>query len=451
MLIRFVVKNLFSFGEETEFNLLSNKSLKTLQHHKYKNNGIELLKMSSIYGANGAGKSNLIKAIALMKLIVTQNKPVSIIDQYSFKLKDEKDETSTLLAIEFIEENIPFYYALEIDKGVVLTEELYESGLGLKKDILIFERKTNFEGVTSIQFSDEFEKDEKSSVYKSVLLESFVKSNETLLQLLSKRENIFLQSVIKAFSWFYFRLQILSPNSKTSIIQNLESNLEFKVFAEKFMRAIKVGITGMDIQVEKLINSELENTDFHLELGESPMRMIGFSKVEEIMLAKDLNGSSYFKRIRFQKLGKNNSSIDFFTEDESEGTIRMLDLSPAFFNATLNSNVILIDEIEHSIHPLLIKELISKFSLDENTKGQLIFTTHESNLLDQEIFRTDEIWFAEKGKSGSTKLYSLSDYKEHKTIDIQKGYLTGRYGSIPFLGNLHDLNWHTNVIEASTI
>jgi len=81
----------------------------------------------------------------------------------------------------------------------------------------------------------------------------------------------------------------------------------------------------------------------------------------------------------------------------------------------------------------------------EETKGQLIFTTHESNLLDQKIFRQDEIWFAEKDKNGSTDLYSLSEFKEHKTIDIRKGYLNGRYGSIPFLANLKDLNWHEYV------
>ena len=72
----------------------------------------------------------------------------------------------------------------------------------------------------------------------------------------------------------------------------------------------------------------------------------------------------------------------------------------------------------------------------------MIFSTHESNLLDQEIFRTDEIWFTEKSVLGSTKLYSLSDFKEHNTIYIRKGYLNGRYGAIPFLGNLQDLNWH---------
>ena len=141
---------------------------------------------------------------------------------------------------------------------------------------------------------------------------------------------------------------------------------------------------------------------------------------------------------------KNNSgnSISFAYAEESDGTKRLLDYLPAFLSVILLKGVYVIDEIERSIHPLLIKELLTKFSLDEKTKGQLIFTTHESNLLDQDILRQDEIWFAEKNKTGSTELYPLSDFKEHHTIDIRKGYLNGRYGAIPFLGNLKDLNWN---------
>jgi len=103
--------------------------------------------------------------------------------------------------------------------------------------------------------------------------------------------------------------------------------------------------------------------------------------------------------------------------------------------------VVVIDEIECNIHPMLIKELIAKFSFDESTQGQLIFSTHETSLLDQDIFRPDEIWFTEKKADGCTDLYSLSAFHVHHTIDIRRGYFAGRYGAIPFLGNLRDLNW----------
>ncbi len=82
---------------------------------------------------------------------------------------------------------------------------------------------------------------------------------------------------------------------------------------------------------------------------------------------------------------------------------------------------------------------------NENTKGQLIFTTHESNLLDLDIFRQDEIWFSEKNnKTGSTQLYSLSDFKPRYDLDIRKGYLKGRFGAIPFLAHLEDLKWENH-------
>ena len=164
-------------------------------------------------------------------------------------------------------------------------------------------------------------------------------------------------------------------------------------------------------------------------------------KGDELVLVKE--GDSYFvKRLILEHKGENDFLTDFYLDEESDGTIRLLDFVPAFQDLLSKNKVFIIDELERSIHPLLIKELVMKFSLDNLSKGQLIFTTHESNLLDQDIFRQDEIWFAEKDENGSTDLYSLSDFKEHKTIDIRKGYLNGRYGSIPFLGNLKDLNWH---------
>ena len=113
-----------------------------------------------------------------------------------------------------------------------------------------------------------------------------------------------------------------------------------------------------------------------------------------------------------------------------------------------NERVYIIDEIERSMHPILIKELIQKISGMQNVRGQLIFTTHESNMLDQSIFRPDEIWFAEKDSLLSTKLYSLSDFNVHATANVENGYLNGRYGAIPFLSNLKDLHWNYDTKKA---
>lgn len=449
MLIRLVIENLFSFGERKEFNTIPNNRLKTLDNHRYNINGFNLLKISSVYGANGAGKSNLIKSLELFQGLVEKEEIPFGLKDTQFKFNADRNNNKQILAIEFIQENTAFYYGIELLDDLISTEELYLSGLGSKKDQLIFERKTNKDEVTEIIFSEDFEKDKKTQLLKSILIEEFVKPHKPILKLLSNRENKFFKDVKKAFKWFEETLQIITPESKPgALAHRIDIDKGFKRYAENTMNSLHLGITSLNTEkkeISKFFGKDdkklIENLSKDVEA--SPAKMIGLrsNAGDEIIIVKEDN-EILVKRLKIGHTGKNDKSVLFELEEESDGTIRLLDFLPAFQGMLAKEKVIIIDEIERSIHPLLIKELVKKFSLDSNTKGQLIFTTHESNLLDQEIFRQDEIWFAEKDKNGSTDLYSLSDFKEHKTIDIRKGYLNGRYGSIPFLANLQDLNWH---------
>lgn len=449
MLVRFTIENLFSFGERKEFTTIPNKRLKTLKHHKYHECGFDLLKISAIYGANGAGKSNLVKSLELFqKLIVKEQIPFRLKDS-KYKFNSDEENDNQIFAIEFIQDNIPFYYGLILTENRITTEELYVSGLGKKNDELIFERKTDLEGKTNILFLPEFENDEKSLILKSILLEEFVKPDEPIFKLLSNRDNKFLTNVKTAYKWFENTLQIITPESKPrALAHKIDIDQEFKKYAKALMCSFNIGITDLTSDKKDLKEFFGEDNEKDLiklikEVENSPQKMIGLrSNVgQEVIIVKE-NGKIWVKSLKVGHTGKNEKTVLFELNEESDGTVRLLDFVPAFKDVISNKKVYVIDEIERSIHPLLIKELIQKFSLDTKTKGQLIFTTHESNLLNQEIFRLDEIWFAEKNNEGSTDLYSLNDFKEHKTIDIQKGYLSGRYGSIPFLGNLQDLNWH---------
>ncbi len=460
MLIRFVLNNVLSFGKQKEFNLFPNKRLGTLKEHIYKFQNFEVLKLSAIYGANGAGKSNLIYGLDMLKYIVIEENIPTRLKNGQFKFQKEKTDTSQLIAIEFMQDDITFYYGIEIKNGIVLTEELYESGLGMKEDVLIYERKTDSFEKTSIQFSEKFERDGRSQIIKEVLLQEFVKANKPIFKLLANRDNENLKIVKKAFEWFENSLTIIMPDSKvTALPHRIDLDNNLKTFVGKIMSSFNIGITGLSIEkiaIEDYFgkNDQEEIDRIKEEIGESPTKMISarlkINKGDELNFVKEGN-QIFVKRIKISHKGADSISAAFYVNEESDGTIRLLDFAPAFEELISGNKVYIIDEIERSIHPLLIKELVKKFSLDTETKGQLIFTTHESNLLDQEIFRQDEIWFAEKDDSGSTDLYSLNAFKEHKTIDIQKGYLNGRYGSIPFLGNLHDLNWHHNVTEEQTI
>jgi AAA15 family ATPase/GTPase len=435
---------MFSFGERKEFTTIPNKRLKTLQDHKYNVDDLKILKLSSIYGANGAGKSNLIKSLFYFQRLITR-------EEIPFRLKDTQykfgNQKEQILAIEFIQDGTPLYYGIVLSEDKISTEELYVSGLGKKEDELIFERKTVGEK-TSIKFLDDFENDEKSQVLKTVLLEEFVKPNEPILKLLSNRDNKFLKDVKKAYEWFSKTLQIITPDSKPrALAHKIDTDIEFKQYAEDLMRSFNIGIKSLGTEkknIEEFFGEDNENELDKLikEVEESPKKMIGLRsrRGDELIIVKE-NDTIWVKTLKVEHSSTSKSAF-FDLDEESDGTVRLLDFVPAFKNVISSEKVYIINEIERSIHPLLIKELVKKFSLDNNTRGQLIFTTHESNLLDQEIFRQDEIWFAEKDLNGSTDLYSLSDFKEHKTIDIRKGYLNGRYGSIPFLGNLEDLKWH---------
>jgi len=454
MLIRLVIENLFSFGERKEFTTIPNSKLKTLNHHKYDYNGFKILKTSSIYGANGAGKSNLIKSLSLFqKLIVKEEIPFKLKDTH-FKFNSKIDSGKQTFAIEFIQENTPFYYGIELDNDLISTEELYISGLGRNPDKLIYERKTNIDEVTKISFLDEFESDEKSQILKSVLLEEFVKPNEPVLKLISNRDNKFLKDVKKAFNWFSDSLQIITPESRPSALAHrIDTNKKLKKYAEELMCSFNIGVTALNSEKRSIKDffgeDNIEDVDkWTKRVEDSPKKMIAIrlGRGIELILVKE-GKDIWVKNLQIEHTGGKDITAMFDLEEESDGTIRLLDFIPAFQDVISKEKVYIIDEVERSIHPLLIKELIKKYSLDKNTKGQLIFTTHESNLLDQNIFRQDEIWFTEKNKEGSTDLYSLVDFKEHKTIDIRKGYLNGRYGSIPFLGNLKDLNWHHNDIN----
>jgi len=454
MLLRFVIKNTFSFDEQKEFNMLPNTRLKTLTNHIYNNN---ILKLSSIYGANGAGKSNLIKSIFFLKKFVQKSKiPIELKNSiYKFHLKSDNKQ---FFVIEFIENDIPFLYGIEFTNNIIFTEELYISNLGKNEDSLIFKRKTDKNKRTTIKFSKEFENDEKSGLLKSILIDDFVKPDELIIKLLSNRENQYLKNVKIAFNWFDKTLQIITPNSKPiALAHKIEKDITFKTFTEDFMKSFGLGIeslTSKKKDVYKFFGEDNKNelNDLINDLENSPQKIIGFRsrKGDEIIIVKE-DDKIWVKKLLIEHKGKEDIIKKFELDEESDGTIRLLDFAPAFRDIKFNKKVFIIDEIERSIHPLLIKELIQKFSKDEDTKGQLIFSTHESNLLDQSIFRQDEIWFVEKNKTGATDLYSLSDFKEHKTIDIRKGYLSGRYGGIPFLANLIDLNWNNDDTEKLVI
>lgn len=454
MLIRFVVKNLFSFYNETEFNLLPGKT-KRLNHHKYKVNAFEVLKLTALYGANGAGKSNLIKAISLLKNMVIKSSIPAAFTTQKFRLSTTAADEPVEMSIEFYIHSSIYYYTVSVNKGIILDE--YLSAIENNgDDTMIFHREYK-EGKTTIQFFKAFEEQLENRTLKKIIETDLLKANQPLFSLLNTITNDQFIDIKMAYHWFDKQLTIIYPETAAAgLVVEIDSNAHFKHFAVETMESFNTGITDLKVEVKSIEEffgkgKEKEIEEIKAELSNNPEKSIGImgnkATKEQVALVND-NGEIVVKRLVFEHTGEKEDKFEFGFGEESDGTRRLLEYLPALNSIISDSPTFIIDEIERSIHPLIVKELINKFSKDELTKGQLIFTTHESNLLDQEIFRPDEIWFAEKNIIGATRLYSLSDFKEHNTIDIRKGYLSGRYGAIPFLGNLHDLNWHKFQDEA---
>ena len=447
MLIRFAIKNLFSFKEETEFNLLPGR-VKRLNHHKYERNGIEVLKLTALYGANGSGKSNLIRSISLLKTLVLIGEIPPALNNQKFKLSNANQNEPTELAIEFFTNNSIYYYSVAINNGKIIDEYFSCNGKN-QEDEMIFHRK--YDGNKStIKFYKEFENNIENQVLKKVIETDLLKSHQLLFTLLNSISNDAFINIKLAFTWLTRGLIIIYPFTKpTNLAHILDARKGFKEFANELMCSFNTGITNLNIE-EKSIedffgeDNQTEIEEIKTEVKNNPEKVVlrQIKNANEEVLIVNKNGEIIAKRLFLTHKSEKNENIEFKINEESDGTRRLLEYLPAWDELIKIEATYIIDEIERSIHPLIIKELIDKFSKDESTKGQLIFSTHESNLLDQEVFRTDEIWFTEKNISGATKIYSLSDFKEHNTIDIRKGYLNGRYGAIPFLGNLQDLNWH---------
>jgi len=442
MIIRVDIANMFSFKEQTEFNLFPDKE-QILDHHKKTCNDISFLRLGAIYGANGAGKSNLIKAVDLLARFVQEGKVLFDADKLKFKLSTESQQEPSSVAIEFFSGKTVYYYSLTFDHSGVLYEALFESFRD--KDIRIFER--SFEEKETILFKDGYEKDEKNKLFVEVLREKLIKREVLLLSFLCNNYADDFKEVEEAYRWLTETLVVIMPNSPhtVNITQVLDTDIKLRHFAEQFIVSTETGISGFDIE-----SREIEEEDESILKIADKLKLDAHKSAEIVNrytgdTVTFVNEDNHLKAKRLITNHKNEKgeNVAFSFGLESDGTKRLIDYLPVIYNILNGSHTYLIDEIEKSIHPILIKELISKISSDTNVQGQLIFTTHESCLLDQSILRRDEIWFAQKNKQdGSSQMYSLSDYNVHHTANLENGYLNGRFGAIPFLSNLHDLHWN---------
>jgi uncharacterized protein len=206
MLIRVSITNFRSFDKETEFNMLVSSDQRTHKDHIYEIGGIELLKTAAIYGANGAGKSNLVKAIAVLQFIVSEGGKTALNSLEAFQLDSDAAQPTTI-EIEYITNNVPYLFGISVLDGVILEEWLYQSGLGHKPDALLFHR-TQLSDSLELRFADQYVLSEEGKFRLKFYQDELVKNDTLVLKLLAELRDGFLE-VKQAFNWFQKELFIL--------------------------------------------------------------------------------------------------------------------------------------------------------------------------------------------------------------------------------------------------
>ena len=445
MLLRFAAENILSFKDAVEFNTFPSSKSHSHDWHKKKIGNIDILRLSVIYGANGAGKSNLINCIMLLKTILSTDRlnNITLEGDLNFKLDKKNPESPSELEIEFnVDEDI-FYYHIVFNKKEIFKEELFLSGK--RKDITVFTRENGNVYVRN-DFIDIPEKKDAVKIFLDVLSRT-IKPDMTAFYFLGHYYHNEFPVISKALSSFN-AVEIVLPQSKTNNLPFIiDHDPEFRALVNQLVPDFSTGITRLDVKTSEISEEESKNDPELTNAIKLASEIPGVPVLLNRYYSKDIsnviiiNGKPVIKTLISYHKDINGQEVEFDIDMESDGTRRLVEYMPLLYMIMKSDNTFLVDEIERSIHPILIKNIISKISESRDIKGQLIFTTHESCLLDQGVFRPDEIWFAQKDVNQSTQLYPLSDYNIHKTVNIENGYLNGRYGGIPFLANLSDLKW----------
>lgn len=404
MILEFSVKNFLSFKEKVTFSMIANSN-KELNDNYVEIGGNKVLKSAAIYGANASGKSNLFKILTLVVLMLRSSNSVDInakLPLIPFKLDKGSVNKPSEFEIKFILDETRYVYGFIADKDKIYDEYLYYYPNG--RETKIFDR-------TNINEYSYTQKDEK------ILREIEAKNAQN---------KFFLAT---ATNWNFDKTKA-AYNFLTNGIgtcNNLEilKNMAYKMY-ETNPDYLK------DFAIDFLQKADFNIEDYQISQIDVPGEFL--TAIPEF-ITKALPD----KPKAYQVLFKHKNSDNYLSiDEESLGTQMIFAFIPFLADSLKNKKVLIIDELDKSLHPFLVQYIVEIFNDAEINKNgsQLIFNTHDTNLLDLNILRRDQIWFTEKNsETGESDLYSLSDFSVRKQENVEKGYMLGRYGAVPFIKN----------------
>lgn len=426
MLIEFRFKNYRSFRDEAVLSMEA-VGLSSFKKSLIEQNKMKLLPGAAIYGKNGGGKSNVIRAFWLGVQFIRNAQRIqhekASMPVVPFLLDDYSANNPTEFAFDYIADGIKYWYSFEATKEKIIRESLYHAPKGQKA--LVFSRE---------QQKFNFTEDKA----RRKLISETVAENQLFFSVACTMNDAVCT---KAMKWF--REDIFFSRDYTDIPQQLleysgDSNMLNAI--SEYAKAADFGIEEMQFEIE---NKEIDGAiDFPENIPEG-MKSALTSFIQILSeTSNNSEGKLKMSQVKAQSKHKGileNGEAGLFKlelEDESDGTRKLMSLAPAIESVLKKGGVLLVDEIERELHPMLVNFIVAKFqSKNSNPNGaQIIFTTHNTELMNLELLRKDQIYFADKNRNdGSSELYSVTDFMTKTADNIRKGYLAGKYGATPDL------------------
>lgn len=438
MLYRFIIENFKSFKGRNEISFIPEESNR---HAAYRDTSIPVVRDTVIYGANAAGKSNVVKAINFLRKLVVTNNTSIIIPKLSYRMSAESKHNPSLFVAEIRVDNALYQYgiAVSFQKGMILNEWLreYLDNQQQWQDIImrIWDEDTQRYQVAFTYSQNSV----NASRYATYCQDLTTSTKDVALSVLAEKNiegDEFINAVKKVYKWFD-DLIIIFPQTKYNLLGKVVKdvaavNALYKKYFDVFgidIDEIKLSkVPANYIQIDEESKEEIRKDLMKDEEG--TMAMI--HGVDQDYLAELSSDKALeFSEVRFvHRQGEYES--EFSLDEESDGTQRLFDLIPMLGFVANTDRVAIIDEVDRSLHCLLTQEMFKNFiESTEDRRSQLICTTHQVLLMNLNLLGRREIWFVEK-QNKESRMYSLDSYKfDGETLNVADNYLVGRFGGIP--------------------
>lgn len=423
MLLEFSVGNYLSFKHKATLSMLATSIKEHVDTNIFSTERYDLLKGAVIYGANASGKSNMVRAMSTMRRLVLQSFEQSSADDLDitpFLLNTDTEHKPSFFEAVFLIDNIRYRYGFEVDNQNVRAEWLFEAPKNKEKPLFLREE----DGIEVMKGFTEGRN-----------LEERTRNNALFLAVTDQFNGKISQKIMKWFDNF-ISISGLSHEGYKGVTFGMLEYKQTRNTLLDFYKKLDLGFEEINISKKQFDPKELPS-----DMSENLIKQ----------LITDLEGAYKIdiKTIHKKYNDKNKvvGSVEFdMRSQESSGTNKLFNISGPIFDVLNDGGLLVVDELDASLHPLLTLAITKFFNSSEfnQNNAQLIFATHDTNLLYYGNYRRDQIYFVEKDEYGASDIYSLVEYKEDgKTIrkdrSFEKDYIEGRYGAIPFIGNLSNI------------